>query len=702
MPDKDKDLKAKNSSKLKGKINPRTKKPYTSSEIAEITERQSKMKDNKEFKYIKYYFINSGLEIKEEGNDFYIEGFVSTPEFDGEGDRFLDQQMIVDQLNNNPEAKIGSLHHDRSGSALTMTEEARLVDGKSWMRVKLNSQHPQFKSTIEEVKNGAINGFSIENKPLLWDKNDTWNEETQRGRDITETHIMGYGLASRPINPGAEITNSYFKEFKEGENNNSKVGSNSIAGKVNKMAKEDIQRKEEAVEETVEDKVDDAPETPTEETEEDKEFKEFKAFKAKNAKAAELKETAKAVKELIENKEGNVAPVINPGMQFDTNTECKESKAYNDAMSLETKEGLSSSNIVDMQWKEANALVNKYPGIAYRSGIMGSREYKESLQQVEYKATLTKTTSEASQYYQAVAELNDIYDPIIYSTMNDEVTTVNLIENINMSGRQMIQFRNLTAGLTAGGYNEGELTSDLSTSITTIKKNEQDFANYAVRYAMTGQIMASSMGGGIGDLFGMYTKRAAVDLAKKINEDFISGAAGTYNGSDDRYILGALHICASTGTIYGRARASNTYLNGTTTPAGSTDLTLAHIRTAKRTVVKAGANLNNLFISTSYFQADRLRNIMQNLQRMVPTSSRVGFEGRIEVDGIPVFEDQNCADANLFMFDRESLKRGTQVAPTLTEMGITGDAREAFIKTYTNFFCRAHGRQYAYTGFTTS
>jgi len=694
MPKQLEEIRKKISSKLKGKINPRTRKPYTESEIWAISQEQYKRMSNKEWKF------SSGLEIKEDGKDFYIEGFISTPDFDGEGDRFVNQQLIVDQLNNNPEAKIGSLHHDRSGSALTITEEAKLIDNKAWMRAKLNSEHPNFDSTVKEIKNGAINGFSLEHSPILWFENETYNPETNRGRDIVETHVYGYGLASRPINPEASINNFYVKEF---INNKENMDSNLIA-------KEDIQMKDEnKLENKKEVKEEEKKDEKIieEDKKEDKEFKEFLKYKEMKKIEEKEKELKEKVLKVIEEKEKSNSPNINSGNHFDSVVEDQEVIDYNMALGYEVKENTKIETKegplgLDMQWKAANKLVNKYPSIARRSGIITSREYKEVLRNVEYKATLTKTTSEASQYYQAVAELNDVYDPIIYNTMNDEAVSVNLFTDVNHAGKQMIQFRNLTAGLTAGGYDEGNLTSDVSTSTMTIKKNEQDFANYAVRFELTGQIMASSTGGGIGDLFGMYARRAAVDLIKKINSDFINGAVGTYTGSDDKYLLGALFICSSSGTIYGRSRSSNTYLQGNTTAAGSTDLTLAHLRTAKRTVIKNGASLNNLVFVTSYFQADRIRGIYQNMQRMVPTSSKAGFEGRIEIDGIPVFEDQHCADANLFLFDRESLKKATQVAPTITEMGITGDTRSAFIKTYFNFYCTAHQRQYCYTGFTTS
>src|SRR3990167_10047715 len=89
----------------------------------------------KELKY------NSGLELKEIDGTYYIEGFVSAPDFDLEGDRMLSQESIAEQIKNNSESKKGSLHHDRTGSALLIAEETDVIDGRVWIKTKVNPYH---------------------------------------------------------------------------------------------------------------------------------------------------------------------------------------------------------------------------------------------------------------------------------------------------------------------------------------------------------------------------------------------------------------------------------------------------------------------------------------------------------------------------------------------------------------------------------
>ena len=691
MPKEFEELVSKISSSLKGKINPRTKKPYKEDEVYAIATAQWKRMghkpDGKEWKY-----CFSGLELKEDGKDFYVEGFLSNEEFDGEGDRFLNQENIVWQLNNNNVAKLGSLHHEyEDNHPLTILNKAELIDGKTWVSVKLNNQHPKFESAVKEVQNKAINGFSLEHIPLLWFPNETYKETLKgpRGRDIIETEIYGYGLASKPINQDAQITNYYYKEFLD--DSNIKIGGDLNTQEIKQMAETNVIEKKEEV------KLSDA------ELKEIAEFKQYKEMKAKEGREKEIKEIA--VKAMIEEKEKSSLPVINPGMQ--TNAQPVELKEIMDYKSSISEHKRYDPVSLDIQWKAANKLFNAFPEMGLRSGILSHKEVKEftPYNMIEYKATLTKAAGgdSASVYYQAIAELNDVYDPVIHNTINDQAVAINLIPEEDGAGTQMIQFRDLTSGLTAGGYRAGLLTTDLATSTMTIKKHEQDYCNYAVRFAMENQIIESAKGrGGIGDIFGMYAQRSAIELVKTQNVDFLTGATGTYNGTSDRYLLGARLICASTGTIYGRDKSVNAHLAGTTTAVGSVDLTIAHIRTSIRTVVVNGASVGNLIVVTSPFQADRIKAILWNSYRAIPTANVFGFVGVSNIDGVNVFADPQLTADYLYLFDTDSMKRRTQVRPTITEMGITGDQREAFIKTYFNFYCWACNRQYLYTGFTTS
>lgn len=691
------------------------------------------MPGKKEFKY------NNGISLKEIGGTHYIEGFVSTPEYDLESDRYLNQADIVEQINANSEAKKGSIHHDRSGSALLLAEHAELkthpkLDKEcAWIRTVVNSDHPSFTSTINEVEKGFIDGFSleflgpevvgVEGEDFVWNGREVGDH---RGRDIFHAPIIGYGLASRGINPTAEITNHYTKEFIEKKEKSPQDIVDNVYKNPeveNKMTDEnkapveepkdtnppEEEKKEEAKEE---EKPAEAPaeaakaEEPKEDAKEEKEFKnEFKA---------QFKEAFQAsFKEMMDTKK----PLNVKENHLDAQSSDKISgtiKNYKEAMKLSTpainlkEQRESYESTIDVQYKAANDLVNAIPAIYDRSMPTSAMQTKENWQCnksfINYKALTAhdSPTNAETTYYQATAELNDVYQPVVYSQLNDATTLWGILTKEDMSGSQMIQFRaNDAAGITAAGYNEGDTT--WTPTNWSLKKFEQAFAYYRSIIEVTDQmIISAGSGGGIGDVFGAEVERATTELLKKLNTDILQGAGGTYDGTDSQYLLGFQHLIINTGNLYGKARSSIATLQGTDEAMSSAELSLTQMRKMKRISLKNGAMKRNLAYVTSYLLTDKYRSIMQNMQRMVPTSARAGFEGRPELDGIPVFEDQHADDDDMFLVDFLVTKAGIQRPPTLIEFGRTGDTRKAAIVMYFNLYCTNPNHNYWSSGFATT
>ena len=73
----------------------------------------------------------------------------------------------------------------------------------------------------------------------------------------------------------------------------------------------------------------------------------------------------------------------------------------------------------------------------------------------------------------------------------------------------------------------------------------------------------------------------------------------------------------------------------------------------------------------------------------MPTSARVGFIGKPELDGVPVFDAVNMNTDDLFLVDTAHTKIGMKVPPTYEETAKTHDTRNGYIKIYFNLYSDA-------------
>jgi len=157
------------------------------------------------------------LELKEENGEFYVETFVSTPDLDFGNDIIDDtaQDEIVEQMLASPSANKVSLFHKREGEApIGRVVDARKVQHegktKTWAKLMLNRDHPQFKSVVNMIRNGFIDASSIEYQAKSWVHKLIGNTMV---RVISSINMLGFALTGRPMNPNARIQNFYVKSF---------------------------------------------------------------------------------------------------------------------------------------------------------------------------------------------------------------------------------------------------------------------------------------------------------------------------------------------------------------------------------------------------------------------------------------------------------------------------------------------------------
>ena len=704
------------------------------SKIAFAAARRAGWHKNREGVWVKSkeFSVTEGLFVKEADGDYYVEGFISGSTLDRGNDiltanalNFMHQQLTKENI------KIGYVHQEIKGDPRVIPIgriiESSLRDGKVHIKAILNKASKFFNEVKESIEGKFLDAFSIEYVPIKF-FNRQIKDVTARVLEVID--LVGVSLTGRPMYKDGLITGFYQKEFfefssfkeatydeglfineeekensmpstKEEETMNQELETKQVLETKNTepIAKETAVEKVKRVSKKENAENSDSVSNP-ELTKEFKEFLSWKEEKVRESKIAELKEV---VSKIIEEKQPSIS---------------RDKPTDSPSVGIEFKEFVSSikeNKPIRAQLKSAAELVNKNPeiyrrvqnGDDYRIFTKGFATSGGYANKIEYK-TLTTTTNAESTYNQASAELNDVYDPIIYSHMNDQTRFLGLLTKEDYSGRQKIQFRAETAAHTAAGYLEG--ASTWTATQTTRVKFEQDFAYYRVIPEVTGQMIADNAGqGGIGDILSAEMNRASIELMKQINVDLLTGTSGnTYDGTSADKLLGLQHLALNTGNLYGKARGTYASLSGQNEAMSSADVTLAQLRKMIRTVVATGnsgnvnARIEDIYFVTSYFQKDRIYAIMQSAQGIVPTSSRIGFEGMLSIDGVPVFPDPDADAEDVFLVDGKNTKLAMQVPPTLTEFGITGDTRKFFIKIYFNLYSTHPANNYHASGFSTS
>lgn len=716
------------------------------------------------------------LSFKEEGEDFYSEGFVATDHPDRVGDIVPKNtlQKIVDSINAKnsiPQANAVSDRHDHIKqdnpnlpiAGMAVEAELKPIGNQNWgawVKTHHNAKHPDFEDIKYSVEKGYYPGYSIEFIPT---KTHPINVGEKELRVVDDLDFEGYGFASlRNIaNPKAEITDYGYKEImpkmaKIVEENKMVENKEEEAPKEEEETKaEEPAEEEEKVEEPAEEA--EEKETKTNAKPEIKEVSERTVSEADYNRLVKLKEMEAAE---IKKKEVNAAvrtelktimpegtPLLNESGEVEGRAELKEITNYKktiadykeamNKMYSKKDEGVRAqthTTMVNHQWTDAKELlrtttakgVNVFSnnsGLVYKEQpfeSVGNRIEMKELGRVEMKAgeglqtdtNLADASWTYGSYYLSPVELNDIFQPVLINQLNDQTTTWGKLQKQSFAGFSQIQFRARTGrNSTAGGYSEGTNYTYASSFTGTVgrQKFQQPFCYYNVLVAVTGQEMAFAQApGGMGDIWADELRWSAVDLQKKLNQEIIS----TGDGTSESACLGFEGlILGTTGTLYGKNIATAAYvtLKSHKENMSSARVTLDQLRKMVRftmggdsTVTNSNAQAGDLVFFCHPLQRDFIKGLLQDMQRLVPTSGRVGFEGEIEVDGIPVFGDVDMNTDDIFLIDMAHTKIGIKVPPTVEPLPITADARAAHIKTYFNLYSDAPSNNYWSYGFATS
>lgn len=210
------------------------------------------------------------------------------------------------------------------------------------------------------------------------------------------------------------------------------------------------------------------------------------------------------------------------------------------------------------------------------------------------------------------------------------------------------------------------------------------------------EFMATGVGA-LGNVFAEELEKTAIDLAKDLNVDYygtnITGAVTTGEKVD-----GLRGLLATSGNIYGHARAGYSGLK-TTINSSTTAVSVEGLRTAITACKTAGASKNNLVIVTNPTIRTNLLNKFEANKMYVSTSSRVGFEGELAIDGVPLIEDADCPSGYIFVINLPDVYRVQMIAPSLgtKELGKTNLTTTRYIWTIQNIFVERFDTHYVFS-----
>jgi len=709
------------------------------------------LQNKKESKEFKCNVV--GVEIKEDEQCFHVEGLIATSHIDdtdkgedgaGIPDRIPKETLesFAEQINSTKDARVMGVHHSEGsnrnpvyrdwvdsigaydlvdnsagaeffGEADVSNNPARvmtLVDGESGLFVdtKLLKSDPMTPNIVEGFKNGHFNSFSITYETDGFQTTDfEKNGEGLVRVLLPETRLAGYTAASHPKNPNAIATSYGYKEFKEliphTQLNLREVkkmdNKKEVKEEVAEGAAESEETKTEEVAVSVAEKATDAEAVSEEPSEgEVAEMKEFRAFKA-NKKSLEAKEA-------LEKQAGVIAAKIAERMEVKEKVLKDNNVSNAKEVSLEVKEFMEARDNtktleIKQQFTRAGALCESINLDWQRTTNTAAegREYKSfgiAGRNLEYKSLGITTNQNAdTDYLQSSAELQDVYDPIIYNALNQATLTWNILakDDLSKKGNNQVQFTLKTAANTSAAFYSGNA---VATGNVTRLKYQTKFKKLQVGVSVDGDMIAAARGGPVSDVFAQEVMDSTMDMLAVLNAALFAEAG--LETADA--IIGFEYITDSAGntTLYNLTRSSanklapasagDTYIDGS-----SAVVSMTNLRAAIRQCVTDGSNKRDLVFITHPTQGDMLRGKFDDSRRMLTArDTDFGFSTDLFVDGVPVFEDKDCNTDDWFCVDLSAHRVGMWIPPTIERLGKSADSEDAFIKMYLATYNRAPRR----------
>jgi len=670
-----------------------------------------------------YCFIH-GFEVKELEGELYVDGFIATSHIDSVDDKVPKHTMDnwAKQINSgDSSANKASYHHDRKPKVVGVgvKESAKVVklpdnEYGLFVRTHVNKTCDEYKELKYEIENNFIDGFSIEYNTH---NGATTHKEMINGREIRvldpSTELGGWGFASRAIQKEAAIIGYSYKEIIKGDCMEEESKEKSKAGEQFMVAdkkQEELAKEQPGKDEPDEDDKDEKKKDKKKKSEKDEDDKNDDD-KVEEKKKSEKKEEADLI---LESKEklaiSNVVQKVNT---MEVKEQVLKQEVEVKEMPIEVKEfkEVLEGKITGLneQVRIAGALCEKKELLDVPTSRAESREYKSfrtNGTKLEYKSLgVTTNQNTDTDYLLSAAELQDVFDPIIYNLLNQKTVTWNLLDKDSYAGKgnNQVQFTGKIAANTTAAFYTGNA---VNTGNVTRLKFQTKFKKLQVGISVDGDMIASARGGPVSDIFAQEVMDSTIDLLSYLNGQLF-GVTGTETGAG---IIGFSYIANSAAytSLYNLTRSStnklapdsagDTYINQASTP-----ISLTNLRAAIVQAVKEAANKNNLIFITHPTQANMLRAKFDAERRMLTSKQTdFGFSTDLFIDGVPIFEDKDCTNTKWFLIDKETHRVAIWIPPTIEMLGKVGDSMDGFIKMYLATYNRAPRRLVEIYGCATS
>ena len=678
-----------------------------------------------------------GLEVKETDTSYHIEGLIATTHIDDltsdEGIEIADKipkptlTSFAEQINTDASARVMGVHHSEGktinpeffGVADIDNVPAKVIelsDGEWGLYVDtvLLKDDPETPEIIERFEDSTredhLNSFSITYDTDGFQTTDfDWIGDNLVRILNPETRLFGYTAASNPVNSNAIATGCGFKEFKE------------LVGKT-KTREVVSMAKEEKEEDTTTKKTEEDEGTKKETEEKDTSTTQTGDVESENAEQKEFQKwkdekVTREEKELRDTTATKIAEGVLKKMEVKEKV-LKDASTKTDPKELpmevkEFREVISKGKEIELkeQFRRVGAVSEKI-GLDWQTSTntpAENREYKSfgvNGTRLEFKGLgITTNQNTDTDYLQSGAELQDVYDPVIYNALNQATVTWNLLakDDYSKKGNNQVQFTLKTAANVTAAFYTG---NSVATGNVTRLKYQTKFKKIQVGVSVDGDMIAAARGGPVSDVFAQEVMDSTVDMLAVLNaalfaETGLETAAGVIGFeyiTDSAGNTALYNLTRSTTNKLSPAAAGDTYIN-----QGSTVVSMTNLRAAIRQARNEGANKANLVFITNPVQADMLRGKFDDSRRMLTyTDTKFGFATDLWVDGVPVFEDTDCNTDDFWLVDLETHRVGVWIPFTIERLGKTSDSEDAFVKGYLATYNRAPRRMVQIYGCATS
>lgn len=263
-----------------------------------------------------FIFTSDPLELKSEGENFFVEGYISTSDLDLVND-VVTKACLLDMAEQMKQRNIKfDVEHESFRGNSNLEREANktiipvarmddfLMDKKGIkVRAKLNNSSTRFNEVKGSIEGGFLDAFSIAYVPI---KSTLEERSGQKVRLLDKINLLNVAFTGNPVNTEAKMTNVFAKSLKflqEQEDHNHLSDNTIKLQEAKNMSGEEIKEKVSEVKESI-------AEAEPKAKEEDEETDEEKKKRLQKEKESEKKDEELAeVKSKLEQTEKELAEV---------------------------------------------------------------------------------------------------------------------------------------------------------------------------------------------------------------------------------------------------------------------------------------------------------------------------------------------------------------------------------------------------------